>query len=315
MRNIFEIECKDIVLREFGIDDLDALYNLTLQPEITDFLPDWIATKEQRRDWLINDHIKNNRDFFQVVPDIHEEGLILGIILKETNEFIGWCGSYIKEELPPPNREIFYAISKDYRGRGYTTQASQGLIKYLFEKTNIEELNAIALLHNIPSNKVIQKSGFNHIGTIEVDNEEFNHYKLVKKNFTIEEATSEDEKFIANKIKEYSPKKASVERIHKTMKDLDGNIIGGILSIVNHYAKSLYIDILWIKEEYRKDGYGSILMDEVEMEAKEKGVYLVNLDTFDFQAKDFYIKRGYEVYAVLDDCPVNHKRYYLRKML
>lgn len=138
---------------------------------------------------------------------------------------------------------------------------------------------------------------------------------VMKNNFTIEEATSEDEKFIANKIKEYSPKKASVERVHKTMKDLEGNIIGGILSIINHYAKSLYIDILWIKEEYRKDGYGSILMDEVEMEAKEKGVYLVNLDTFDFQAKDFYIKRGYEVYAVLDDCPVNHKRYYLSKIL
>ncbi|MCB2312952.1 GNAT family N-acetyltransferase [Clostridium tagluense] len=181
MKNIFEIECRDIVLRELGIDDLDALYNLTLQPEITDFLPDWKATKEQRRDWLINFHMKNNREFFQAVPSIDKEGLILGIILKETNEFIGWCGSCIKDELPPPNREIFYAISKDYRGKGYTSQASQALIKYLFERTNIEELNAIALLHNIPSNKVIQKCGFNQTGTIEVDNEEFNYYKLMKK--------------------------------------------------------------------------------------------------------------------------------------
>jgi len=63
---------------------------------------------------------------------------------------------------------------------GYATQASQGLIKYLFEKTNIKELNAIALLHNIPSNKVIKKSGLNHIGTIEVDSEEFNYYKIRK---------------------------------------------------------------------------------------------------------------------------------------
>jgi GNAT superfamily N-acetyltransferase len=194
-------------------------------------------------------------------------------------------------------------------------------MRNIFKKTNIEELNAIALLHNMPSNKVIKKSGFKHIGTIEVDNEKFNHYKLMKNSFIIEEASSEDEKFIANKIKEYNSKKtplmeqAAVERIFKTMKDLEGNIIGGILSIINYYSKSSYIDILWIKEEYRKDGYGSILMDEVEREAKEKGVHLVNLDTFDFQAKDFYIKRGYEVYAVLDDCPVNHKRYYMRKLL
>ena len=180
MKNIFEIECKNIVLREMEIADLDALYKLTLQPEITDFLPDWKATKEQRRCWLINFHMKNNREFLQAVPNIDEEGLILGIILKETNEFIGWCGSYMKDELPPPNREIFYAISKNYRGKGYTTQASKGLTKYLFKKTNIGELNAIALLHNIPSNKVIQKCGFNHIGIIDINNEQFNYYKLIK---------------------------------------------------------------------------------------------------------------------------------------
>lgn len=36
--------------------------------------------------------MKNNRDFLKIVPRIDEEGLILEIILKETNEFIGWCG-------------------------------------------------------------------------------------------------------------------------------------------------------------------------------------------------------------------------------
>lgn len=39
--NIFTIECKDIMLREFKLEDLDELYALTLQNEITDILPDW----------------------------------------------------------------------------------------------------------------------------------------------------------------------------------------------------------------------------------------------------------------------------------
>ena len=34
-----------------------------------------------------------------------------------------------------------------------------------------------------------------------------------------------------------------------------------------------------------------------------------------FQAKDFYIKHGYEVFGVLDDCPKGHKRYYMKKVL
>ncbi len=159
---------------------MDELYNLTLQPEITDYLPDWKSTKEQRKEWLIDFHIKSNKEFLEVIPNIHDQLLFLGIILKETNEFIGWCCTGLKDELPSPNREIAYAISKDHRSKGYTTQAAQGLVKYLFESTNIEVLNAIALTHNIPSNRVIQKYGFTYINNIEIENQEFCHYKMSK---------------------------------------------------------------------------------------------------------------------------------------
>lgn len=53
LRSVFTIECKDIILREFQLEDLDAIYNITLQPEIREFLPDWIATKEKRRERCI----------------------------------------------------------------------------------------------------------------------------------------------------------------------------------------------------------------------------------------------------------------------
>lgn len=129
-KKVFTIECKYIVLREFQFEDLDELYALTLQSEITDILPDWRGTKEQRKDWLINVHIKGNREFLETVPNVGDHWLIVGIILKKTNEFIGWCCSGPSDELPKPNREIAYAISKYHRNKGYTTQAAQGLIKF-----------------------------------------------------------------------------------------------------------------------------------------------------------------------------------------
>lgn len=181
LENAFIIDCEDIILREFRLEDLDELYALTLQSEITDYLSDWKSTKEQRKEWLRDFHIKSNKEFLEAVPNIQDQLLFLGIILKKTNEFIGWCCTGLKDELPLPNREIAYAISKDYRGKGYTTQAAQGLIKYLFEYTNIELLNAITLTYNIPSNRVIQKCGFNYIKSIDIENEEFYHYKLSKK--------------------------------------------------------------------------------------------------------------------------------------
>lgn len=183
LKKVFTIDSKDIVLREFLLEDLDEIYNITLQPEIGEFLPDWIATKEKRREWLIKYEIKENKEFLESVPNIpniSRHALRLGIILKETNELIGWITSGLKDELPPPNREIGYAISNDYTGRGYATQAAQGLIKYLFENTNTDVLNATALTYNTPSNKVIQKCGFRLMGTMKIEGKDFNYYKLNK---------------------------------------------------------------------------------------------------------------------------------------
>ena len=93
---------------------------------------------------------------------------------------------------------------------------------------------------------------------------------------------------------------------------INKEIIAGILSKM-YCWNCLYIDVLWVKEEYRKSGLGSKLIKEIEGLAKEKNCNLIHLDTFDFQAKDFYIKYGYEIFGVLDECPKGHKRYYLKK--
>jgi GNAT superfamily N-acetyltransferase len=99
------------------------------------------------------------------------------------------------------------------------------------------------------------------------------------------------------------------------MKDSDAGIIGGV------YAKLLLgnclsIDILWIEEKYRKRGYASQLMQVVEAAAIRLGSRLSIVDTFEFQAPDFYKKCGYELFGVLDDCPcIGNKRYYLKKVL
>ncbi|ALP38220.1 hypothetical protein ASL14_20630 [Paenibacillus sp. IHB B 3084] len=180
------IECKDIILREYQLEDLNELHELTWQPEIYEFLPGWNVEKEVRLDWLKNYEIPENNQFLKRVEEGLKVGdlrLRLGIVLKETGKFIGWCCSGIKDDLPASNREIMYGISKDHRSKGYTTQAVQGIIQYLFDNTEIKELNAIALLENGASNRVIQKSNFKFVGEIEIDDEIYNHYKIHKIDF------------------------------------------------------------------------------------------------------------------------------------
>jgi|GEM_PF-725756 len=137
-------------------------------------------------------------------------------------------------------------------------------------------------------------------------------------NFVIEESTREGCEVVDNGIVEYNSSKVpftqepSFSPINRIIKGLDGDTIAGINSIL-YCWNCLYIDVLWVKEDLRKHGYGSALLNEVEKVAKEKGCKLIHLDTFDFQAKDFYLKHGYEVFGVLDDCPSEHKRYYMKK--
>ncbi|WP_419962409.1 GNAT family N-acetyltransferase [Psychrobacillus sp. BM2] len=182
MNDVFTIDCGEILLREFRIEDVAAIYELTSQPEVYEFLPDWRSTIEQRLDWVTNYEIPGNKDFLANIPSIGNGWLKLGIVLKETGEFIGFCNTGIKEELSGPNREVAYAIFKQYRNKGYTTLAVKGLVNYLFENTDSDQLNAVVLPHNIASNKVIAKCGFRLRGNVEIEDQLHYHYVLTKKN-------------------------------------------------------------------------------------------------------------------------------------
>lgn len=104
------------------------------------------------------------------------------------------------------------------------------------------------------------------------------------------------------------------DTLDKKITDDNGNIIAGCVAKMYCWNVA-YIDTLWVDETYRGKGLGAKLLAEIEKAAKEKGCYLIHLDTFDFQAKEFYEKQGYKVFGVLEDCPKGHCRYYLKKVI
>lgn len=93
----------------------------------------------------------------------------------------------------------------------------------------------------------------------------------------------------------------------------DQEIVGGVLGEL--YWDWLYIDLLWVKDDLRGRGFGRRLMTIAENEARQHGAKNVYLDTFSFQAPDFYKKLGYEVFGELPDYPAGHQRFFLTKQL
>lgn len=138
--------------------------------------------------------------------------------------------------------------------------------------------------------------------------------------FSIDNCKENDEEYICDRLVEYNltqvpaTQEIPFENINKKFLNANGEIIAGCVARM-YCWNVLYIDILWVDKNYRNQGLGSKLLEYVEDAAKKKGCYLIHLDTFDFQSKDFYFKHGYEVFGTLKDCPKGHCRYYLKKSI
>lgn len=138
--------------------------------------------------------------------------------------------------------------------------------------------------------------------------------------YIIEKCTEGDAEYIIDRLVEYNLSQVSPEQItlfdtlDKKITDDNGRIIAGCIARMYCWNVA-YIDTLWVDSKYRGKGLGARLLAEIEKTAKTKGCYLIHLDTFDFQAKEFYEKQGYEVFGVLEDCPKGHCRYYFTKKL
>ena len=92
-----------------------------------------------------------------------------------------------------------------------------------------------------------------------------------------------------------------------------GEIFGGIQA---HFdTESVYIDVLWIDDKFRKKGFGTKLLNAAELEAKKNGCVFSTLDTWDFQAEHFYLKNGYEPLGEIKKYWREHSRIFLRKVL
>jgi ribosomal protein S18 acetylase RimI-like enzyme len=70
-----------------------------------------------------------------------------------------------------------------------------------------------------------------------------------------------------------------------------------VVAILNAYTaySEVYIDDLWVHQRHRRQGYGKLLISELESNFKSKGFNNINLVTSAFQAPEFYIKCGFEL--------------------
>lgn len=134
---------------------------------------------------------------------------------------------------------------------------------------------------------------------------------------TIDHNISEEEKcLIRDEVIKYSDIHSSPRNFRSialALREESGSVVGGVTAFIAW--DWLLIEVLWVAEELRNKGHGSFLLKEIEKLAKKEKCNHSRLDTFDFEAKDFYLKNGYQVYGELKGFPGEHSQYHLRKDL
>ncbi|MDD4904103.1 MAG: GNAT family N-acetyltransferase [Candidatus Bipolaricaulis sp.] len=97
------------------------------------------------------------------------------------------------------------------------------------------------------------------------------------------------------------------------LRDPGGKVVGGIDGLA--FGGWVYIKIMWVAPALRNQGHGGRLLAQLEKEAVRLGCRNAHVDTYSFEARPFYQKHGYEVFATLDEFPPGHQKHFLRKRL
>ncbi len=92
----------------------------------------------------------------------------------------------------------------------------------------------------------------------------------------------------------------------------DGALLGGAHAILN--MGLVEVRGLWIEPSCRGAGHGRRIMAALEREAFGRGATRAALDTYEWQARDFYEKLGYRVFGTLS-YPAGPRRFYMEKDL
>jgi ribosomal-protein-alanine N-acetyltransferase len=114
-----------------------------------------LAEAGQKILWMLSNHARN-------LPGklIH---LCLAIIIKDTNEFIGWCGlDHLDQAKVDP--ALFYLLKANYWGKGLATEAAKALLSYVFTQMNLASIHGGAAPENLASKRVMEKLGMKYVG-------------------------------------------------------------------------------------------------------------------------------------------------------
>ena len=144
------IETEHLILRNWQQKDADALFQICQDEAL-------------RRSGV--EYFDSVRDARKAIRCRAEDCRFKAVVFRESGNLIGFIS------LGDMNRydgyaELEYAISAEYRNRGYATEAVKRMVDYGFSALNLTVIAAWVRSHNAGSVRVLEKCGFSFEGRL-----------------------------------------------------------------------------------------------------------------------------------------------------
>jgi len=169
------LETERLLLRELLPTDDVGMFELDSNPQVHIYLGNKPVTSiEQVREAIAN-----------IRQQYLENGIgRWAVILKETNEFIGWSG--LKLEKNVNGYQTFYDLGyrfiQKHWGKGYAYETAKAFVDFGFNDMKLEKINAYADFDNLASRRVLEKVGMHFVNAFDDEGTQEAWYEIKNPN-------------------------------------------------------------------------------------------------------------------------------------
>jgi [ribosomal protein S5]-alanine N-acetyltransferase len=160
------IESERLYVRYYTMDDEENFCRLNMDEEVMRY----IRPVKTRDDTIAF--------FKQIIARYQSDrpDMRLALLEKGTNIFVGSFAIIPIDQTP--DTQLGYSFLKEHWGKGYATEITKAGIEYIFNTLQLPEVYGVTESENIPSQKVLLKSGFVFHKNYKEGEKEMNVYVL-----------------------------------------------------------------------------------------------------------------------------------------
>lgn len=145
-------------VREITPEDVDRLYEIYADPQITEFMENLYEKREDEIEYT-KEYIRCHYGFYDFGMWIVEE--------RETGKIIGRAGFDMRQGYDDP--ELGFMICREYQKKGYATEVCKALLSYGKKELGFEKVGSFTVPENVASVRLLSKLGFLYQGKDEIE--------------------------------------------------------------------------------------------------------------------------------------------------